>query len=424
MKPSCIYKIILIFLSVVWISPLHAAKTDNTVSDSRQQLKAIIANDTIIADDGAADDYFGGSVSVSGTRALVGAEGNDEIGNYAGAAYVYEFNGTDWSQMDKLTANDGAAYDYFGGAVSLSGNTAMVGARGENSLTGAVYIFEFNGLNWVQIDKLTANDAASGDEFGSSISLQGDRVLIGAPRDDDNAYNSGTVYIFEFNGLSWNQAGKLLPDNTVFEELFGSAVSLDNNRALVGASNGVNSSNVRTGTAYVFHFNGSSWNQAGKFRPSDGTATNYFGFSVSLSGDYALVGAHGHGFYTGAAYLYYYDGNSWGQEVKLTGDDSELEDAFGISVSLNANRALIGAYRGDNLSQVDSGAIYIFDFNGIIWAQSLKLSNNTNGAANDFFGRSVSLSNSWVLSGATGGNGTKGIVHIYLDDPVYMDGFE
>jgi len=424
MRPSSTIQIISLCFLAAWICPLHAGKTSNTDVDAKQQLKAIIPNDTIIADDGVANDYFGGSASVFGTRILVGAEANDEVDNYAGAAYVYEFNGTDWAQIEKLTANDGAAYDYFGGSVSLSGNIAMVGARGNNSLTGAVYVFEFNGVSWTQIDKLTANDADLGDEFGSSISLQGDRVLISSPRDDDKSYNSGAVYVFEFNGISWNQVDKLLPDGTVFEEIFGSAVSLEGNRALIGAYNGVNGSNVRTGTAYVFHFNGLNWNQAGKFIPSDGTATNYFGFSVSISGDRALIGAHGNGFYTGAAYLYSYDGNNWGQELKLTGDDSELEDAFGISVSLNGNRVLIGAYRGDNPSNVDSGAAYVFDFNGSSWDQSLKLSNNTNGAANDYFGRSVDLTNSWVLSGSTGGNSTKGIVHIYLDDPVYQDSFE
>ena len=210
----------------------------------------------------------------------------------------------------------------------------------------------------------------------------------------------------------------------MFEEFFGSAVSLEGSRALIGAYNGVNGSNARTGTAYVFHFNGSSWNQAGKFIPSDGTATNYFGYAVSISGNNALIGAHGNGANTGAVYLYSYDGNNWGQEIKLTGNDSELEDAFGISVKLNGNRALIGAYRGDNLNNVDSGAAYVFDFIGSSWVQSLKLSNDTNGAANDFFGRSVGLTNSWVLAAATGGNSSKGIVHIYLDDPVYMDGFE
>ena len=147
MKPSCIIKLLLFCFLAVLIGPLHAGKTDNIVPNSEHHLKAIMPNDTIIADDGVADDYFGGSVS-------------------------------------------------------LSGNRAMVGARGDNSLTGAVYVFEFNGTNWIQVDKLTADDEASGDEFGNSISLQGDRVLIGSPRDDDNAFNSGAVYLFEFDGMS------------------------------------------------------------------------------------------------------------------------------------------------------------------------------------------------------------------------------
>ncbi|MEZ5471648.1 MAG: FG-GAP repeat protein [Marinicella sp.] len=418
----CVFSLLLIALNT---SGALAEQQGTTAlsSNSGKSLNAITPNDTIEANDGVANDGFAVAISVWGHRVLVGAEGQDEVADSAGAAYIYEFNGVSWDQVDKLTADDGASYDYFGGAVALWGDVAMVGARGDDGLTGAVYVFNYNGVDWVQVDKLTASDAASGDMFGNAISLKGNRLLVGAPRDDDNAYNSGAVYIFEYDGMDWNEQPKLLPDGAVFEELFGSAVSLDGDRALVGAYNGKNPSNARSGIAYVFHFDGINWIQKGKMFASDGAETDYFGFSVSLSGDRALIGSHGHGFYTGAAYLYTYDGNNWGQELKLTSNNAELDDYFGTSVSLNHDRALIGATRGDNDNMVDSGSAYVFDYNDGNWVQALRLFDNT-GAVNDVFGFAVGLTNSWLIAGSPGTNSSKGIVHIYLDDPVYQDGFD
>lgn len=302
----------------------------------------------------------------------------------------------------------------------------MVSARGDDGLTGAVYVYDFDGKDWIQSDKLTADDAASGDEFGVSINLVDDRVVIGSSRDDDNAFNSGGVYVFELDPMSetWSQAAKILPDGTVFEEFFGSAVSLNGDRILVGAYNATNPAqgNVRTGSAYVFDYDGTNWNQTDKLYADDGTANSLFGFAVSLWGDNALVGSHGNQFNTGAAYMFTFNGSSWEQVTKLVSDDAELEDAIGISVSMRGDRALLGAYRGNNSSEVDSGAAYVFDYDGTTWVQGTTMTDN-GGANNDFFGRSVSLTNSWLLAGATGDNDNKGEVHIYLDDPVYADGF-
>lgn len=368
-------------------------------------------------------EIYGGAVSVNGHWAMVGAESNSDVVSNAGAVFVYQYAGGAWTEVDELNANDASNFGLFGGAVSLWGNTAMIGARGDDANTGAVYVFEWSGTAWLQVDKLTASDAAAGDQFGQSVSLDGDRLLVGSPRDDDASFNSGTAYVFEHNGSGWVEVDKLGPDGVVFEEFFGFSVSLDGDRALVGAYNSTNPSTARAGAAYVFHFDGLDWNQSGKFHASDGLANDLFGYSVSISGNRVLVGAHGDDVNTGAVYAYSYNGASWGSELKLTAADAEMEDAFGLSVDLLGNRALIGAYRSDNLSDVDTGAAYVFEFDGLAWNEVNKLFNNA-AVNNNFMGRAVSLTNSWLFIGADGFNGNRGEVRVYLDDPVYVDGFD
>jgi len=154
----------------------------------------------LTASDGAAHDYFGTSVSLSGNRALVGAYQDDDNGSDSGSAYVFEWNGSAWTQVAKLTASDGAASDYFGHSVSLSGNRALVGAyRDDDNGTdsGSAYVFEWDGSAWTQVAKLTASDGAAYERFGYSVSLSGDRALVGAYLDDDNGSFSGSAYVLE-----------------------------------------------------------------------------------------------------------------------------------------------------------------------------------------------------------------------------------
>ena len=150
----------------------------------------------LTADDGAAGDYFGYSVSISGDTAVVGAYQDD---GSKGSAYVFERSGTTWGQQAKLIAGDGAADDYFGISVSISGDTAVVGAYRDDdkaSSTGSAYVFERTGTTWSQQDKLTASDGAAGDYFGYSVSINGDTIAVGAHYDDDDGDNSGSAYVY------------------------------------------------------------------------------------------------------------------------------------------------------------------------------------------------------------------------------------
>ncbi len=194
-----------------------------------------------MASDGAAFDIFGSSVSVRGRTALVGAEWDDDNGGDSGSAYVYVRSGSTWTEQAKLTASDGAAADYFGRSVSVSGETTVVGAPG--SLRGSAYVFVRSGSppgsTWSQQAKLTASDGAADDRFGRSVSVSGDTAVVGAVFDNDNGSESGSAYVFVRSGSppgsTWSEQAKLTASDGAADDSFGFSVSVDADTAVVGA---------------------------------------------------------------------------------------------------------------------------------------------------------------------------------------------
>jgi chitodextrinase len=155
----------------------------------------------LLPSDGAAYDYFGYVASISSDAALIGADSNDDNGVDSGSAYVFRRNGSNWVEEQKLLPSDGAAYDYFGTSVSISGNVALVGAdrNGDNGEeSGSAYVFRWNGSNWVQEQKLLPSDGAAYDYFGESVSISGNVALVGADSNDDNGDDSGSAYVYTF----------------------------------------------------------------------------------------------------------------------------------------------------------------------------------------------------------------------------------
>jgi hypothetical protein len=346
----------------------------------------------LVAADGASREVFGGAVSISGNVALVGANEDDDNGSISGSAYIFRYNGSNWVQEDKLLAADGATDDRFGLSVSISGDVALVGADGDDdngSNSGSAYIFRYNGSSWVQEDKLLPSDGASVDNFGTSVSISGDVALVGANYNDDN----GSAYIFRYNGSNWVQEDKLRAADGAFNDRFGIRVSISGDVALVGANYDGNA----VGSAYIFRYNGSSWVQEQKLVASDGSANDQFGIRVSISGDAALVGAN-YNDDNGSAYIFRYNGSSWVQEDKLRAADGATDDFFGTSVSISGDVALVGAY-GDDDNGESSGSAYIFRYNGSSWVQEDKLL-AADGAVFDWFGRSVSISGDVALVGS------------------------
>jgi hypothetical protein len=302
---------------------------------------------------GAAGDVFGYSVAISGGTALVGAA-FDTVGGTAqqGSVYVFTRSGASWSQQAQLTAADGAANDNFGTSVAISGDTALVAASnddvGASIDQGSVYIFTRSGSSWSQQAQLMAADGAASDHFGTRVALSGDTALAGALGDDVGASaEQGSAYVFTRSGASWSQQAKLTAADGAADDYLGSSVAISAETALVSAPHDTVSGNAYQGSAYVFARSGASWSQQAQLKAADGAAGDWFGSSVSIFGDSAVVGSPhdtlGSNTYQGSAYVFARSGNGWSQQAKLTASDGAANDNFGWSVALSGDTVLVAA---------------------------------------------------------------------------------
>jgi len=335
----------------------------------------------IFASDGFTDDFFGMSVTMNqnGTVAVVGSPNDDDDGDRSGSAYVYNYVGGSWIQVAKLTASDAATLDRFGytADINAAGTVCVIGAMYNSdagTYSGSAYIFAESGGSWSQIAKLTANDAASTDYFGRSVSINaaGTRVLVGADLDDDGGSDSGSVYVFDESGGSWSQVAKLTAGDAGAGDKFGASAGLNGvgDIAIIGAPANTDAGTA-SGSAYIFAESGGSWSQAAKLTASDAAAGDNFGCAVAIDGDgdTVIIGAYGNddaGSDSGSAYIFAGSGGSWSQVVKLTADDAAAGDDFGWSVSIDEAGAvaLVGA---------SAGGAYIFNSPGGIFSQLAKL---------------------------------------------------
>lgn len=397
--------------------------------------------------DAAASDFLGNSVSVSGDTLVVGAYRDDGVGSNSGSANVFRYDGTSWVEEAKLTASDAAANDEFGYSVSVSGDTIVVGAHGNETdglSLGSAYVFRFDGSDWVEEAKLTASDGEEHDRFGNSVSVFGNTAVIGARRDDGysefcapyedlpNVYcfdpsvqNFGSAYVFRYDGSGWVEEAKLTAFDSAADDEFGYSVSVSGDTAIVGARYD-DDGGSRSGSAYVFRFDGSIWVAEAKLTASDDAAGDRFGYSVSVSGDTAIVGAvydDFKGTQSGSAYVFRYDGSTWVEETRLTAHDGSAGDHFGYSVSVSGNTVVAGAPRQRQRQASDSGFAYVFRYDGSGWLEEAKLT-PSDGAPADEFGISVSVSGDTVVVGARfdddDGNGS-GSAYVFNLEPEVVD---
>ena len=380
-----------------------------------------LIEESITASDGTGNDFFSGmhvsgvhgsplSISSAGGTIVVGVprDNSDQ-----GSVYIYEWNGSSWVET-KLTASDGVSNDGFGFSVSVSsnGNTIVVGSWLNDSDRGAVYVYRLNDGSWDET-KIIASDGVSGDTFGLSVSISadGNTLIAGAYHDAPG----GSAYIYKWDGLSWEETKLTTPlGSTIFG--FHVAVSSDGNIVAVGTPAG-------TGTVYMYSWDNSTWNET-IITASDGEAGDFFGRIVSLSsdGNILLTGAYrddvGVNADQGSAYIYRYTGSSW-DETKITVSDGESTDYFGYSASLSSdgNTMIIGAVSDTVEGVVDQGSVYIFRWNGNTWNEIKLIASN--GAASDLFGYSAFISgdgHTFAIGapGATvGSNADQGAVYVF-----------
>jgi len=323
-----------------------------------------ILENKLTASEGEPSDYFGISVAISGGAIVIGAPGVDDFGADSGAAYIFKFNGVNWIEQTKLYASDATAGDWFGNAVALSGNSAIIGAvlsdHNNNGLvSGAAYHFEFDGSVWSQQAILLASDAAAGDRFGTSIAMTDTTLVIGSPENDDNGDDSGSIYIFTKSGTTWNQQGKLLASDGMEYQKFGLSVAISGTKIAVGAPT-TNTRPEHIGAVYVYELDRFIWVQRAKLLTSDGYRLDSFSSSVSISGNTILSGAHNSSpSFTGAAYLYQDLGSGWTQQIKFIAPDGMPTYHFGSAVALSGDSALIGSPGDSNYF----GSVYPYNLN-------------------------------------------------------------
>ncbi len=309
-------------------------------------------------------DHFGQSVSVDGDFVVVGAPDDDDAGLSSGAAYVFQWDSDLWVEKAKLTASDAAAGDLFGNTVAVSGDLLVVGAPlsdagGFNA--GAAYVFRFDGASWVAEARLIASDAEAGDEFGSPVAVSGDAILVGARFDDDAGDNSGAAYVYRLVNGSWVEEAKLTASDAAGGDTFGKSLSLRGDLAVIGSPND-DDGGANSGSAYVFQFNGTGWVAADKLNAFDAAPGDRFGDAVAGDGAALVVGSSGDddgGANSGSLYAFWYDGASWFTKAKLTASDAAAGDAFGVPVALRDDVAIVAALQDDEAG-FSSGSAYVF----------------------------------------------------------------
>ena len=385
-------------------------------ADNPFGLLALRQTGKLVASDGSNNDEFGISVSISGDTAVIGAvlDGVGQSFN-RGAAYVFTRSGGVWTEQQKLTASDAAPADFFGFSVSISGNTVVIGAFGDDSSRGAAYVFTRSGTLWTEQQKLTAPDREPGDGFGRGVSVSGDTAIIGANGDDSAR---GSAYVFTRSGTVWTGQQKLTASDGAAADLFGFSVVVSGDTAIVGAYGKDVELNGDQGAAYVFTRSGNVWTEQQRLTASDGGASDLFGFSLAVSGETAVVGAPFDDLAVnvdqGSAYVFKRNGSVWTEQQKLTASDGLDNDQFGTSVAISGDIVVIGASRDDLGANIDQGSAYVFTRSGTTWTGQQKLT-ASDGALNDFFGRSVALSGNNALIGAYGDESSRGSAYTFAN---------
>lgn len=414
-------------------------------------------------------DEFGHSVAVSGDTVVVGAHfedssttvlngSPDESAESAGAAYVFVRSGTNWTQQAYLKAPQSNVNDEFGWSVAISGDTVVIGARLEDSSStgvnstanegalnaGAAYVFVRSGTNWTQQAYLKAHQVNPNDQFGWSVAVSGDTVVVGAVGEqssttginstpDESTQAAGAVYVFIRSGTNWSQQAYLKAHQVSMNDEFGRSVAVSGDIVVVGAyhedssSSGVNStpneSAAGAGAAYVFARSGTNWTQQAYLKAHQVSTSDRFGTSVAVSGDTVVVGAIWEDSSTtgvnktpdesrsnaGAAYVFVRSGTNWTQQAYLKAHQVSANDFFGRSVAVSGDTVVVGAdWEASSMTGVNStpdesaasaGAAYVFVRSGIDWTQQAYLKAHQVNAG-DLFGGSVAVSGDVVIVGA------------------------
>lgn len=328
-------------------------------------------------------DWFGCSCALLGDTLVVGAKRSDAKAGDAGAVYVFERHEDTWMQTARLTASDASPGAMFGHDVDLAQNRLVIGAWGDGALgvrTGAAYVFGRRGSahsEWKEEAKLTASDGAAQDDFGRAVSIEASRIVIGKPGGQTNGRNSGAAYVFDLIGAGWIEVAKLLPLDGAKSDHFGTSVSLSGNAVLVGAPAN-DDAGVSSGAAYLFRREDDTWNQVAKLLPADGHPGAQFGMTVGILRDRVLVGASNDSRIVsgaGAVYEFIRGYGGWFEANKFSAQSPAPMDSFGLDLALGEEGFVAGAQNRDEFGE-NSGSVYLLELGDLFVGHSGQASRN------------------------------------------------
>ena len=338
---------------------------DNTSNGGDSGSVTIIDGDGVehllTASNGGIFDFLGYSVDLSGDLVIAGAPIHP-IATREGAAYIFRRMGDGtWVQEAELVAPNGQWTDFFGSSVAISGTTAVVGAflsDVEGPSSGAAWVFEYDGCcSWDLVQQLVPSSPTV--KLGASVALAGDRILVGSPRDNVDAISAGGAYVFRLESGTWVEEQRLTGSDTSSMDYFGFSVDLDadGDLAVIGAIYN-DTAAYNAGAAYVFKRNGTDWVQQERLVPSSDDAWQKFGSSVSIDGSRAAIGCYGYPDSPGHGYLYEEtDNDNWVEVVRFETSDGDNGARVGYAAALSNNKVLLGAPWQDD----EAGACYLYD---------------------------------------------------------------
>ena len=366
----------------------------------------------LIASDRATGDGFG-AVSISGDTMIIGSRSSNEG---TGSAYVYVALDKAWVQERKTGASGGQGDDRYGASTSISGRTAAVGATNGNGGKGAAYVIERNkggADSWGEVRRLVASDGAQGDLFASALRINGNTVVVGAPMDDNNR---GSVYVFERNNggaNNWGQVKKIVASDGAAGDQFGIAVGVTGSTIVVGAS----AKDDSKGAVYVYERNkggANNWGEVKKLAASNGAANESFGHSVSISIDTIVAGSVGDDGLRGSAFIFERNkggADNWGETRKISALDGAVGDGFGGAADISGDTVVVSS----PLDDAEKGSAYIYARNAggtDNWGEIRKLT-ASDGQPGNLFGQVVSIDSDVVVVGARGNSSNRGAAYVF-----------
>ncbi|MCH7700645.1 MAG: hypothetical protein IID37_03050, partial [Planctomycetes bacterium] len=328
-----------------------------------------IFQEKLVPEDAVSDQFFGSALAVEEDRMVIGAMLDSEQEIAGGAAYVFHFDGSGWTQEQKLLPSTGQFLMLFGAAVDVFEDRIVVGTAGSinGDESGWVVVFRHDGEKWVEEQQIIPASGSSGDQFGVGVTIHNDVLAVMASLDDEFGPDAGAVYVYRLDGSTWTQEAKLFPTGEGAGPLSGTSLVLIDDTLYVGAPSD-NADGAEAGAVYVFRYEDSVWIQVDRLSASDGEAGDSFGVSVAVAGSVAVFGNFVDDDLApnaGSAYVFHYDGDAWVESQKLLASDGGPDDNFGASVAVSGDTALIGASFDEILGKGHSAA-YVYDGLGVI----------------------------------------------------------